>query len=233
VDLSKLATELEQDFSESRLIKGVGEVAVPRVPTDLGLLCVDLFEGRIHDESEAFSAAERAGHLQTLVSFTWEEDGASSFESSLEILTFGETSYLTISPDDSSDQDWEAFVAVEDATPEVWRAILVDICKDNGVGYGVELFSSLPTRVETVAIGTKQILACFYSYLAWDESRSPGAWQTSAEYLPEVLAGNVSLQNAAAGLLDEDTTQARFHYVTSYVAAVYRDPAQELAVVAS
>ncbi len=105
--------------------------------------------------------------------------------------------------------------------------------RDNGLGYGMELFSSLPTRVETVAIPPRFVLSAFHSYLEWDESRSPGAWQASAEYIPAVLRGDVSLTDAAARLLAEDSRQNRFSYISSYVAAVYHDPSQELAVVAS
>lgn len=233
MDLSALATELEQDFTETRDVPGLGEVALPSVPVDLGMLLIELYEDDFADGQAAFKALLRGGHLQTLISFTWEEDGADPFESSLEIITLGDTSYLTISPDESSDQEWEAFVAVHDATPESWEALLVDLCKDNGVGYGMEIFSSLPTRVETVAIAPRFVLSSFYSYLEWDESRSPGAWQTSAEYLPGVLQANVSVAEAARRVLEDDSKRNRFSYVSTYVAAVYHDPAAELKIVAS
>lgn len=233
MDLSALAKELEEEFTEPRDVPGVGEVAVPRVPIDLGMVLLDLLDGEFNDGEEAFKTLARGGHLQTLISFTWEEDGADPFESSLEIITLNERSYLTISPDEPSGQEWEAFVAIDDATPQSWEALLVDMCRDNGVGYGMELFSSLPTRVDTVAIAPRYVLSAFYSYLEWDEGRSPGAWRTSAEYLPGVLKGNVSVSDAARRLLENDTKQNRFSYVSTYVAAVYHDPSQELAVVAS
>ncbi len=233
LDLSALAAELEQDFTEPRDVPGIGEVLLPPVPTDLGILVLDAMEGEFADGEEAFKAFGRNGHLQTLISFTWEEDGAKPFESALEIITLNERSYLTISPDEPSDQEWEAFVAIDDATPEAWEALILDICRDNGVGYGMELFSSLPTRVDTVAIAPRYILSAFYSYLQWDEGRSPGAWKASAEYLPGVLANNVSVSSAAQKLLADDSKQNRFSYVSTYVAAVYHDPTQELSVVAA
>lgn len=233
MDLSALATELEQDFTEPRDVPGIGEVLTPPVPSDLGIVILDALEGEFKDGEEAFKYFSRNGHLQTLISFTWEEDGAPAFESSLEIITLNERSYLTISPDETSGQEWEAFAAIDDATPEAWESLLIDMCRDNGVGYGMELFSSLPTRVDTVAIGPRYILSSFYSYLQWDESRAPGAWKTSAEYLPGVLQNNVSLSSAAQRLLEDDSKQNRFSYVSTYVAAVYHDPTQELSVVAS
>lgn len=233
LDLSALGGELEQDFTESRDVPGIGEVWLPPVPTDLGLLILDTIDEDFKDNAEAFRHFERNGLLQTLISFTWEEDGTDPFESSLEIVTVNERSYLTISPDATSDQEWEAFVAIDDATPESWEALLIDLSRDNGVAYGMEIFSSLPTRVDTVAIAPRYILSSFYSYLQWDEERSPGAWQTSAEYLPGVLQSNVSLTNAAAKLLEDDSKQNRFTYVSTYVAAVYHDPSQELSVVAA
>ncbi len=233
MDLDALATELEQEFVETRDVPGLGEVAMPRVPLDLGIVLTDLFEGEFSDGEEAFRAFGRAGHLQTLISFTWEEDGAQPFESSLEIITLGNRSYLTLSPDEASDQEWEAFVAVDDATPESWEALLSEMCRDNGMAFGMEIFSSLPTRADTVAIAPRFVLATFFSYLQWDESRSPGAWQAAAEYLPAVLRSNPSVTDAASRLLREDTKQNRFGFISSYVAAVYHDPAQELSVVAA
>jgi hypothetical protein len=233
VDLNALATELEHEFVESRDVPGLGEVLLPRVPIDLGMVITDVLEGEFRDGQEAFKTMLRAGHLETLISFTWEEDSADPFESSLEIITLGNRSYVTISPDEASGQEWEAFAALEDATPESWEALLTNLCRDNGMGYGVEIFSSLPTRAATVAIAPRYVLSAFFSYLQWDESRSPGAWQASAEYLPAVLRSNVSVTDAAARLLREDSKQNRFSFISSYVAAVYHDPAQELSVVAA
>ena len=233
VDLDALAVELEQEFIETRDVPGLGEVTMPRVPIDLGIVLTDLFEGEFTDGQEAFRTFGRAGHLQTLISFTWEEDGADPFESSLEIITLGNRSYLTISPDEASDQEWEVFVAVDDATPESWEALLSELSRDNGMDFGMEIFSSLPTRADTVAIAPRFLLGAFFSYLQWDESRSPGAWQAAAEYLPAVLRGNPSVADAASKLLREDTKQNRFSFISSYVAAVYHDPAQELSVVAA
>jgi hypothetical protein len=233
VDLNALANELEQEFVESRDVPGLGEVVTPRVPIDLGIVLTDLFEGEFSDGDEAFRMFGRAGHLQTLISFTWEEDGADPFESSLEIITLDHRSYLTISPDDASDQEWEAFVAVDDATPESWEALLSELCLDNGMGFGVEIFSSLPTRTDSVAIAPRTVLAAFFSYLQWDESRSTGAWKAAAEYLPAVLRSNPSVTEAAGRLLRDDTKQNRFSFISNYVAAVCHDPAQELSVVAA
>ena len=233
MDLNALAAELEEEFVESRDVPGLGEVATPRVPIDLGMVLTDLFEGEFNDGDEAFKSFLRAGHLQTLISFTWEEDGADPFERSLEIITLDSRSYLTISPDEASAQEWEVFVAVEDATPDSWEALIGDLCRDNGMGYGMEIFSSLPTRADSVAIAPRFVLGAFFSYLQWDESRSPGAWQTAAEYLPAVLRGNPSLSDAADRLLDEDSKRNRFSFISAYVAAAYHDPAQELSVVAA
>lgn len=233
LDLSALAAELEEEFTERRDIPGIGEVWLPRVPTDLGIVILDVLGSDFDDGGEAFKYFGRNGHLQTLISFTWEEDGAAPFESSLEIITLNERSYLTISPDEPSDQEWEAFVAIDDATPETWEALLIDLCRDNGVAYGMEIFSSLPTRVDTVAIAPRYVLSAFYSYLEWDEGRSPGAWRASAEYLPGVLRNSISLSDAAARLLKDDSKQNRFSYISTYVAAVYHDPSQELTVVAA
>lgn len=233
MDLTALGKELEQDFVDTRDVKGLGEVLLPSVPIDLGILILDVYDGEFTDGAEAFKAFLRGGHLQTLISFTWEEDGADPFESSLEILTIGARSYLTISPDEPSDQEWEAFAAIDDATPDSWEALMVDLCRENGQEYGMELFSSLPTRVDTVAVSPRHILSCFFSYLEWDEARSPGAWLASAEYLPGPLQNNVSVGDAAQRLVAEDTRQHRFAYVSTYVAAVYNDPSQELAAVAA
>ena len=233
MDLNALATELEEEFVETRDVPGLGEVVTPRVPIDLGIVLTDLFEGEFSDGEEAFRKFLRAGHLQTLISFTWEEDGAEPFESSLEIITLGHRSYLTISPDEASGQEWEAFVAVDDATPESWEALVGELCRDNGMSFGMEIFSSLPTRTDSVAIGPRLVLAAFFSYLQWDESRSPGAWRASAEYLPAVLRGNPSVTDAASRLLRDDTKQNRFSFISNYVAAVCHDPAQGLSVVAA
>jgi len=233
VDLTALGEELAEEFVDNRDVPNLGEVWLPGAPVDLGNVIMDVYDGEFSDGGEAFKAFLRGGHLQTLISFTWEEDGADPFESSLEILTLGERSYLTISPDEPSDQEWEAFVVVEDATPDSWEALMIDMCSENGEMYSMELFSSLPTRVDTVAIAPRFVLSCFYSYLQWDEARSPGAWLTSAEYLPGPLQSNVSVGEAAKRLVAEDTKQHRFSYLSTYVAAVYNDPSQELAVVAS
>ena len=233
MDLDALARELEQDFTETRDVQGLGEVLTAPVPVDLGILVTDLYEGEFDDGHQAFRGFLRGGYLQTLISFTWEEDGADPFESSLEILTLNGRSYLTISPDEPSDQEWEAFAALDDAAPASWEALLLELSRENGESYGMELFSSLPTRVDTVAIAPRYVLSAFYSYLKWDEARSPGAWLAAAEYLPGPLASNVSVGEAAQRLIREDTKQNRFSFVSTYVAAVYNDPSQELTVVAA
>lgn len=233
MDLAELGKELEQDFTENKAIEGVGEILLPAAPIDLGILLGELFEDEFTDGYEAFKQFLRAGHLQTLISFTWEEDDADAFESSLEILTIEGRSYLTISPDEPSDQQWEAFVAMDDATPEAWEKLVLDISRGNGEEYAMEMFSSLPTKVETVAVSARTVMTSFYNYLEWDESRSPGAWQTSAEYLPTAVKSSISVAEAAKELLAEDNKKTRFSYVSTYVAAVYRDPRRELAAVAA
>ena len=94
---------------------------------------------------------------------------------------------------------------------------------DNGATYSVDLYSALPTRVESNYLSCDAVGASFSAYLDWDEARSPGAWAYAVEYLPRSVEKTPDLVIGSMALRKEDSEFARRRYINAYATAVYAD----------
>ncbi len=227
LDLTPLADELRQDFTKERFTHRSGRVLLSRIPVDLGLLAGDVYE--IYDEDEAYRLINTAAGASPLAIFHWEEDDAQPWSNSLDLIPLGDRTYVAMAPDVTVGQDWEAIAAVEPHSTEIIEAFFLDLLADDGVTYGIDLFSSLPTRVVTAHLSREVITAAFTAYLDWDERRNPGAWRTAAEYLPESVSHDVDLRAAAVELVAEDTETNRHRYIEAYCAVVFSGTSAEAA----
>ena len=222
MDLTALASELAPDFNETRLEHAGGLLMVPRAPVDLGYLAMEVYPDEC-DETTAYEVVGAAAGLQPLITFAWEEDNSSPWTLAIELMHLGDRSYVTLPPDEVVGQAWEAFAAVQHAeATEILDALLFDLLWDNGESYGIELMSSLPTRITGGLVDKQAVRAAFHLYLDWDEIRTAGAWIQAAELLPPGLGGNETLAAAAAALSSEDTKRHRDVFVGAYIEAAYR-----------
>lgn len=219
LDPIALDAELLNELTEVRLQTEHGRVMMPVVPLDMGLVASDVFE--LHDEDEAFEIFSREFDMTPLVSMEWHEDGAPSFDNSLQLLRLGERTYISVSPDPAVAQHWEAIAMCEPGSPEMLEAFFLDLARDNGSTYSVDLYSALPTRVYSDFLSRDAIGASFSTYLDWDEARSPGAWAYACEYLPRSVEKTPDLVIGSMALRKEDNEFSRRRYINAYATAVY------------
>lgn len=220
MDLQLLADELEQDFEDPYLEAEGVAVLAPPVPIDLDMLAAELYPDDV-TELNAYEVVGGIAGLIPMVVFHWEEDGARPYSTSLDLMALGDRVYLTISPDEAVEQDWEALAALQDYTPAVLSPLLLDLLQDNGTRLGADILSSLPTRIESRFIRPISFLLGFRSYLNWDEERNPGAWETAAEYLPKSLQSHDRLVRSASAVGSGLKDDARDEFLAAYVVATY------------
>ena len=222
MDLTPLAKDLAEDFTEVRLEHGGGQLLVPRAPVDVAFLASEHLPDECRDDTAyEFFAQEKL--LSPLVTFVWEEDRGDAFSTSIDILELDDRAYVTIEPDDAVDQEWDAFVAIENPDAgEIFDALLFDLLWDNGESYGIELFSSLPTIIVSTRLSKSSIRAALHLYLEWDDTRYPGAWLAAAELLPASLKADDTLAQASKALLNKDGDEVRDAFIEAYADAVYR-----------
>jgi len=212
--------ELQQELSQVRLQAEHGQLLMPVVPLDMGIVIADLFD--IEDEDEAFALAQAELGMRPLVTFEWHEDGAPTFDNSLQALELGERTYISVSPEAAVAQHWEVIAVRDPGTPELLEAFFLDLASDNGAFYSVDLYSALPTGVFSDFLSQECIAASFAAYLDWDEARSPGAWRYAAQYTPRSIGAGDDLIIGRMALRKDDNKMTRRSYVTAYANAVYR-----------
>jgi hypothetical protein len=221
LDLTVLADELSHEFTDLRLEHGGGALYLPATPVDLGYTASEQYPDDL-DDRNAYEVLRPIAPLETLIRFEWNEGSGSTFEVALDMLRVGDRAYITLPPDEAVDQAWEAFVAVHNPDAvEILDALFFDLMWDNGESYGIELFSSLPTRIESSVLGRETVRAGFHLYLDWDETRSRGAWTAAAAHLPDWMRGNEALAGAADALAADDSEANRDHFIEAYIDATY------------
>jgi hypothetical protein len=221
LDPVALDRELQQELSEVRLKTDHGRVLMPIVPLDMGIVASDLWG--IHDEDEAFYRVQSEMGMRPLVMFEWHEDGAPTFDNSLQALVIGQRTYISVSPEAAVAQHWEAIAVCDPGSPDVLEAFFLDLASDNGATYSVDLYSSLPTGVSSDFLSRDCIASSFGAYLDWDEARSPGAWKYAAEYIPRSIGAGEDLIIGRMALRKEDNEFSRRRYINAYADAVFRD----------
>ncbi len=182
-------------------------------------LVFDVFD--IHDEDEAFALVQEELGMRPLVTLEWHEDEAPTFDNSLQVLYLGDRAYISVSPDEAVAQHWEAIAVCEPGSPEMLEAFFLDLARDNGATYSVDLYSALPTRVHSDFLSCDAIASSFAAYLDWDEARSPGAWAYAVEYLPRSVEKTPDLVIGSMALRKEDNEFARRRYINAYATAVF------------
>lgn len=223
LDPVALDQELSGELSEVRLQTEHGRVLMPIVPLDMGIVAYDVFG--IEDEDEAFDAAQQQLGMRPLVTFEWHEDGAPTFDHSLQALSLGDRTYISVSPDAPVAQHWEAIAVCDPGSPQILEAFFLDLSSDNGARYSFDLYSALPTRVYSDFLSRDCIADSFAAYLDWDEARSPGAWRYAAQYIPRSIGAGDDLIIGRMALHKDDNKMTRRTYINAYANAVYRDDA--------
>ncbi len=224
LDPVALDAELQQELTEVRLQTEQGRILMPVVPLDMGIVASDVYE--LHDEDEAFDRIRDELGMRPLVTLEWSEDGAPRFDNSLQVLHLGDRAYISVSPDVAVAQHWEAIAVCEPGTTEMLEAFFLDLARDNGATYSVDLYSALPTRVRSEYLSCDAIAGSFAAYLDWDENRSPGAWAYQVEYLPRSVEKTPDLVIGSMALRKEDNEFSRRRYINAYAAAVFEEHAQ-------
>ncbi len=219
-----LDQELLGEMTEVRLQSEHGRLVMPVVPVDMGIIASDVYE--LHDEDEAYVRIRDELGMKPLITLEWHEDEAPRFDNSLQLLDLGERSYISISPDPAVAQHWEAIAMVEPGSREMLQEFFLDLAKDNGSTYSVDLYSALPTRVTSDFLNRDAVGASFALYLDWDEARSPGAWRYACEYLPRSVEKTPDLVIGSMAVRKDDNEFARRRYINAYASAVYDDQAK-------
>jgi len=219
LDPQILDKELRQELTEVHLQTENGRILIPVVPLDMGIVASDVFG--MDDEDEAFDLIKAEMGMEPLIQLEWHEDGAPEFDNSLQVLRLGERAYISISPDPAVAQHWEAIAMCEPGTPEMMETFFLDLARDNGSTYSIDLYSALPTRVSSDYLSCDAVAASFSAYLDWDESRSPGAWAYACEYLPRSVEKTPDLVIGSMALRKEDNEFSRRRYINAYATAVY------------
>ena len=220
MDLGPLATELAIDFTDLYLEIGETRVWAPPVPIDVTMLAMDLYPDEI-DGDNAYKVLGEAIGLRPLITLEWQEDNTPVFRSTLDLMTIGDRTYATVSPDIDAEQEWEAFAAFENYSDEALAPFFMDLIRDNGTRLSLDLMSTLPTWVETKLLAPITVMMGWRAYLDWDEGRSRGAWEAAAEYLPEDLQRFPRLVSAAREVTASQGNEGREEFLASYVAATY------------
>lgn len=223
LDPVALDRELLAEMTEVRMQSDHGRLVMPVVPIDMGIIASDIFD--LHDEDEAYERIKEELGLRSLITLEWHEDEAPRFDNSLQILDLGDRSYISISPDPAVAQHWEAIAMVEPGSREMLQEFYLDLAKDNGATYSVDLYSALPTRVTSDYITCEAVGMSFSLYLDWDEARSPGAWRYACEYLPRSVEKSADLVIGSMAVRKEDNEFARRRYINAYAAAVFTETA--------
>lgn len=223
LDPVALDQELMGEMTEVRLQSEHGRLVMPVVPLDMGIIASDVYD--LHDEDEAYERISAELGIETLIDFEWHEDEAPRFDNSLQLLDLGERTYISISPDPAVAQHWEAIAMVEPGSREMLQEFFLDLAKDNGATYSIDLYSALPTRVYSDFLSCDAVGMSFALYLDWDEARSPGAWRYACEYLPRSVEKSPDLVIGSMAVRKEDNEFARRRYINAYATAVYADPA--------
>jgi hypothetical protein len=223
LDPAALDQELLTEMTEVRLQTEHGRVVMPVVPVDMGIIASDVYG--LHDEDEAFARVRTELGMRPLIVLEWHEDEAPRFDNSLQLLDLGDRTYISVSPDPAVAQHWEAIAMVEPGSREVLQDFFLDLAKDNGSTYSVDLYSALPTRVTSEFLSCNAVGMSFALYLDWDEARSPGAWRYACEYLPRSVEKSPDLVIGSMAVRKEDNEFARRRYINAYAAAVYVDGA--------
>lgn len=223
LDPLALDQELLGEMTEVRLQTEHGRVVMPIVPVDMGIIASDVYG--LHDEDEAFAIIRKELRMRDLITLEWHEDEAPRFDNSLQLLDLGDRTYISISPDPAVAQHWEAIAMVEPGSREMLQEFFLDLAKDNGSTYSLDLYSALPTRVTSDFLSCEAVGMSFSLYLDWDEARSPGAWRYACEYLPRSVEKSPDLVIGSMAVRKEDNEFARRRYINAYAAAVYDDKA--------
>lgn len=219
LDPALLDEELQGELTEVRLQTEHGRILMPVVPLDLGLVAYDVYD--IDNEDEAFARIRTEMNMKPLVMLEWNEDDAPVFDNSLQVLMLGTRAYISISPDAAVAQHWEAIAMCDPGSPQMLETFFLDLARDNGSTYSIDLYSALPTRVSSDYLSCDAIAASFSSYLDWDEARSPGAWAYACEYLPRSVEKTPDLVIGSMALRKEDNEFARRRYINAYANAVF------------
>jgi hypothetical protein len=219
LDPLALDQELRAEMTQVRLQRENGRVVMPIVPVDMGIIASDVYE--LHDEDEAFDRIRNELGMKPLITLEWHEDEAPRFDNSLQLLDLGERTYISVSPDPAVAQHWEAIAMVEPGSREMLQEFFLDLARDNGSTYSVDLYSALPTRVTSDFLSCDAVGNSFALYLDWDEARSPGAWRYACEYLPRSVEKSPDLVIGSMAVRKEDNEFARRRYINAYAAAVY------------
>ena len=218
LDPLALDQELLAEMTEVRLQTEHGRVVMPVVPVDMGIIASDVYG--LHDEDEAFERIRTELGMKSLITLEWHEDEAPQFDNSLQLLDLGERTYISVSPDPAVAQHWEAIAMVEPGSREMLQEFFLDLAKDNGSTYSVDLYSALPTRVTSDFLSCDAVGMSFALYLDWDEVRSPGAWRYACEYLPRSVEKSPDLVIGSMAVRKEDNEFARRRYINAYATAV-------------
>ena len=153
-------------FIETRLATSRGRVLAPLEPFDLRTTIQEAAEGVVLHREEF--AGVFPSH--TLLGFYWDGFGPISFGATIELVDLGVTGTLAYHITEYAPT--YAFALIQPGgDTDTWPAFVVDLFRDNGESYGIELFGGLPCETTNSRPDLVPPVALREAFWQWIEGR--------------------------------------------------------------
>ena len=200
---------IDAAFSEIRLnTKGRGRVLSPREPLDLFQLLQEAAESEEERRwVEPFVPMETLGEVcstETFLGFLWDGFGPTSSYASIQLADLGDSGTLVCEFTEVPPTQAFALVQSKD-DPDIWRAFVAQLFRDNGRSYGIGLFGSLPSEVtnhRADVLPPDVLKEAFWQWLEQRDAEGRNVWAKLRNRTIGQLEEPDSLQRST-GLLDK------------------------------
>ena len=153
-------------FIETRLATSRGRVLAPLEPFGLRTTIQEVAEGVVLNR-EDFAGAFPS---HTLLTFYWDGFGPISFGATIELVDLGVTGTLAYHITEYAPT--YAFALIQPGgDTDTWPAFVVDLFRDNGESYGIELFGGLPCETTNSRPDLVPPVALREAFWQWIEGR--------------------------------------------------------------
>ena len=153
-------------FIETRLATSRGRVLAPLEPFGLRTTIQEAAEGVVLNR-EDFAGAFPS---HTLLDFYWDGFGPTSSGATIDLVDLGATGTLAYWI--TEDAPTYAFALIQPGgDTDIWPAFVVDLFRDNGESYGIELFGSLPSQTTNGRPDLVPPVALREAFWQWIEGR--------------------------------------------------------------
>ena len=163
-------------FIETRLTTSRGRVLAPIKPFDLPTTMQEAAESVVEQHGIiAYQREELAAAFpsHTLLDFYWDGFGPTSSDATIDLVDLGTAGTLAYWI--TEDAPTYAFALIQPGgDTDIWPAFVVDLFRDNGESYGIELFGGLPSQTTNRRPDLVPPVALREAFWQWIEGREAG-----------------------------------------------------------